>query len=224
MDELKIKMICRSMDIDMDKIPSGVLLELYMEDDIAKCMTTLAGVGTKNLEVVGERSFGFSQVENSSQVLAINADLKYLRGDVEGLHNSLHDKLRKIMVKSADLAVLLKKEPVDVLGQIEAYVRNSPFYSGKILVNRRDIRVQTGEVVIHDFRPDLGVDRRFSLGKFEVGFAMNSPEITVVPIADNVDVDGYCHPHVNASYRVCWGNAHSASTEWAENYSAQPAL
>lgn len=226
MDEAKIKMICRSMDIDVDKVPSDVLLGLYLEDDIAKCMQTLAGLGSepKKITVIGDRGNGFNQIENSSQVNTLQSDMRYLRNDLEGLHTSIGDKLRRLTTRAADLALLLKKEPVDVLGQVEAYVRNSSFYSGTIHVERNKIRVQTGEVVIHDFRPDHEVDRKFSLGEFEVVFSMTSPEIYVQPIGNNVNVEDYYHPHVSSSYRVCWGNAHSALTEWAETYNPQPAL
>lgn len=51
-----------------------------------------------------------------------------------------------------------------------------------------------------------GVDMTVNFGVFQVEWRILTNDIKVLPISDNLEVDGHHHPHISYGV-VCWGNA-----------------
>lgn len=55
--------------------------------------------------------------------------------------------------------------------------------------------------------PAIGVDIRVNMGKFQVAYIVHEARFRVTPIENNINVEGFCHPHINSSGEICWGTA-----------------
>ena len=129
----------------------------------------------------------FAQTEQSARELA-----KF---------RAMYDGLR-----TTSPADVMKKELAEVLA--EGSWTNPVFYENCLYLNTKN------NVSISCTNKAAGIDIRVDCGQLAVKIDLGNLYMRVIPYKNNLDAQGFYHPHVNREGGICWGDAGNQVSDW----------
>lgn len=108
----------------------------------------------------------------------------------------------------------LEGKNVDLAAQVNEIQRQGFFVYERFLTGNLYFKTKT-EVILRHTNDDAGVNLRVNVGHFRPVFNIRTSQIKVTVAGGNIEAEGFYHPHLDGSGKVCWGNAQNAATKAA---------
>lgn len=86
------------------------------------------------------------------------------------------------------------------------------------------VKFLTPPINLKHHNPSANIMQNVDMGSFEVRWFPQRGRVSVVGVNNNLNADGYQHPHVDSSGSVCWGNAAATYSDAMGTYDIAKAL
>jgi hypothetical protein len=144
-------------------------------------------------------------VQLRNAVDATNSVQSYLRSMME-----YQEKIDRLDGKSSwNLTETIKKAVADGWYTYDSEL-TSRYNSTRL--NHRDhgLVFTTPHVQCKYVNQAAGINKSLDFGRYQVVYVPSNGMVFVLKLENNINVDGYYHPHVTTSGSVCWGNGANA--------------
>jgi hypothetical protein len=117
----------------------------------------------------------------------------------------------------------LKGQDFSIVQQVETIDSGDFWHFEEVRDDGSLIFITKHDVICTLKNPAAGIDITVNFGKFQANFNISNTSLIVDPYDNNLNVDGYYHPHINSG-RVCWGNASDAVAKAISNLDVVQAM
>ncbi len=208
--------------VDKGKIMASLIGVRLTNDDITH-MNTLQSQSEINQYIIAKKGAPRSpkqlteeqrkliaraySVENSPEYKAKVKSLVSTNVNIEGLNRSLSEQYTKLYRLQDEIDNMLANMTMnkDLTKEVETLLADG--YWDLMEIDDEAITFSTDKVYCQ--HPDIK-PMNVLMGTFMVSFYWHDGSVDVHPLADNLVIDGYRHPHVNGSGSVCWGTGRDA--------------
>lgn len=208
--------------VDKGKIMASLIGVRLTNDDI-KHMSTLATQTEINQYIIAKKGAPRTpkqlteeqrkliaraySVENSAEYKAKVKSLASTNANIDGLNRSLSEQYTKLYKLQDEIDNMLANMTInkDLTKEVETLLADG--YWELMEIDDEAITFSTDKVYCQ--HPDIK-PMNVLMGTFMVSFYWADGHVDVHPLADNLVIDGYRHPHVNGSGSVCWGTGRDA--------------
>lgn len=208
--------------VDKGKIMASLIGVRLTNDDI-KHMSTLATQTEINQYIIAKKGAPRTpkqlteeqrkliaraySVENSAEYKAKVKSLASTNANIDQFNRSLSEQYTKLYKLQDEIDNMLANMTInkDLTKEVETLLADG--YWELMEIDEEAITFSTDKVYCQ--HPDIK-PMNVLMGTFMVSFYWADGHVDVHPLADNLVIDGYRHPHVNGSGSVCWGTGRDA--------------
>lgn len=205
--ELYLKQLCSTVGFPWEQLPVDRFAQMHEHAEINKLFFSLE-VPRPVIRLNPNQVCSLKQMEFRKTHLE---DLKRSLGDAKATwHQRVKDanfSLQKVMDLQREIDERAAYNPPSVLDAVEAVHKEGKWKC--VRVSRVDGSVefiQLTDTILTWKDPAKMVNQQVNLGRFRVRLKLNGA-VTIHPFSNNVEADGYYHPHIRGDGWVCWGNA-----------------
>jgi hypothetical protein len=120
---------------------------------------------------------------------------------------SAYEKLASARMQRDRAASLQAKDPQEgLVDEIKAIVEAGFWEFMEARGVEFKFKTRAG-IVLRAHNPAAKIDYQVSMGKYYCKLNIQNANLTVYPLENNIDFNGYFHPYVSSSSAICWGNA-----------------
>lgn len=168
-------------------------------------------------------------IENTRDYRATVSNIESVKCEVVNYHRSINSKLEYMMEEVAKLDKLKGQASKDFTAEVKAMTQDGWLkYSSELTKINNDrpsfgddnspsLMFVTPRIFCKFYNEKAGVDMTVDMGSYAVKYSPQKGRLQVIQHDDNLEHDGYFHPHVSGG-NVCWGNAAEAYAEAMRNY------
>ena len=134
--------------------------------------------------------------------------------------NQLSAEVDRYIADSIKYRVELKdlesRPSIDVVGKVKEALATGLFTIASVGSDR--IAFRTRDIICSFIDKDIGMDLRVPMGKYKIVLFYKDLSVKVLTEANNLNANGYYHPHVDNYGVPCYGNIKNAINSMRTNY------
>lgn len=140
--------------------------------------------------------------------------------------NQLSAEVDRYIADSIKYRVELKdlesRPSIDVVGKVKEALATGLFTIASVGSDK--ITFKTRDIICSFIDKDIGMDLRVPMGKYKVVLFYRDLSVRILQEANNIDSNGYYHPHVDGSGLPCFGNIKNAINQMRTEYNIKGIL
>lgn len=155
-----------------------------------------------------EAIFEGFKANKANREATINREIESMLREIRNYELSINQIFDRIREKRVNLIYLQQFSIEDMRSTLRGYEQYVLEMSDSLFVNQNSVVAVLKPFLIQDVW----------LGPLRIELNLRDCSVKVFPCEDAVTTDGYCHPHVDSSGGVCWGNVYRQVMEMRESY------